>query len=304
MIENNTLINRTESLNTQCHIEELPPEIIYEIFKHLSRIEIVKMSQLNKNFYVLANYPYLPQFRWVLTSPTIQKLETEKDLPLIQYDDLDRAFIPEKSYLAVMNSYVKRNYLKEIKSSKNKNLLYLCLDSDANNKKAIVEFLKTCRDSKDETDWKTGEFLAKNFAIIGLEGALEILFNAYIAGGFGFDKKNPENQSEGQNFLWYSNEPSETEIKYRLMAIHDGLLGFDISAYNQEESVKSAERRHVSSYEAVLFLLNIYKNGDLNHDPSSPVVKKKAQDLLQRLSQSDNVRLRELAETYQGDYHD
>ena len=295
MIENN--LSRTENLNTECHIEKLPPEIIYEIFKYLSTIEIVKMSELNKYFYVLTNDPYLLPFRWVLTSSTIRKLEKEKVFPLIEYNHLKEAFIPEESYFAVMNSYVKLNYLKEFESSKNKDLLYLCLDCDPDNEKAKVELLKAYRDSTDDIDQMTGFLFAKKWAKEGFEEAAEILLSAYLNGGFGIDNKDPMRQKEGMKLISKLVErQSLVACKYKLKVIHFGLLGTSTNQDNQKQFVTFAEENALKFYPAAALLLNIYEIGDLNHDPASLNVQSKALRLINQLAKSDNIALKDLAE--------
>lgn len=108
VINNCQIVKKEDLIDLSC----LPHDIFTICFSYLQEKDLRNVKLACRSFYILAQDPTLPVYRWIFASETIHRKEKAKTKPLIIYDQ-EEPFILSEHYLEVMRVYAQSNHLSK-----------------------------------------------------------------------------------------------------------------------------------------------------------------------------------------------
>ncbi|CUI16881.1 conserved hypothetical protein [Candidatus Protochlamydia naegleriophila] len=151
LLNNNSvfyLVNNSQRVTKEelIDLSSLPHDMFTICFSYLQEKDLRNVKLACRSFYILAQDPNLPVYRWIFASETIHRREKAKTNPLIIYDQ-EKPFILSKHYVAVMRIYAQSNHLSKAKD---------CIIEEQKTPSKMKKLL-----AKTETLWAKFSFLKK-----------------------------------------------------------------------------------------------------------------------------------------------
>lgn len=109
VVDNCQRLKKEELIDLPCSLSH---EIFTVCFSYLEEKDLREVKLASRSFYILAQDPNLPVYRWIFASETIHRKEEAKTKPLIIYGQ-EEPFISSEHYVAVMRIYAQSNHLSK-----------------------------------------------------------------------------------------------------------------------------------------------------------------------------------------------